>query len=179
MIRAAAKNHARRRRRRQARELRRRARRAARRATARSPPGPATGSPTRPSPHTARYDAAISRWFGERLRGLPGHTWPSRLREVHRPLLRREPAPAGGALHRGRARAPTCSRGSRKLHGKDALVQQRARPRLGAPPARRLRRPGLRDRQAQQPVRGRGRRRRSSTPTRRRSPATRSRPSAA
>ena len=60
-----------------------------------------------------------------------------------------------------------------------ALLQQRPRPRLGAAAARRLRRAGLRDRQAQQPLRGGDRRRRAARPTRRRSPATRCRRSAA
>ena len=65
-----------------------------------------------------RYDAAISRWFGAALRGLPE---PLRdvLREVPRPLLRREPAPEGGALRRVGAASSTCSRASRKLHGKE------------------------------------------------------------
>ena len=48
----------------------------------------------------------------DRVRGLP-RTPGGRLREGARPLLRREPAPAGGALLRGRRRAATSSRGSR------------------------------------------------------------------
>ena len=62
--------------------------------------------------YTARYDAAISRWFGAPLRADPaalGHL----LGEGARPLLRREPAPARGALRRVRRRARTCSRGWR------------------------------------------------------------------
>ena len=93
------------------------------------------------------------------VRGLP-HP-PGRLDgEVHGPLLRREPAPAGGALHRGRRAGP---RAQPRLQAprQGPVVQQRARPRLGAQPARRPRRPGLRDRQAQQPVRGGGGRERS------------------
>ena len=65
---------------------------------------------------TARYDAAISRWFSARVRGLP-RTPGGRLREGARPLLRREPAPAGGALRRAGARSHILSRVS-KLHGK-------------------------------------------------------------
>ena len=50
---------------------------------------------------TARYDAAISRWFGTRYELFPSHV-VTHLGEVPRPLLRREPAPGRGALHRGR-----------------------------------------------------------------------------
>ena len=46
----------------------------------------------------------------------------------------------------------------RQLGGKRAVVQQRARPQLGAPARPRVRGPGLRDHQAQQPVRVRRRR---------------------
>ena len=88
--------------------------------------------------HTAAYDAAISRWFGLRYEVFPSHFVMS-LREVPRPLLRREPAPEGGALRRvARAREHVLS-GVAKLHGKGAVVQQRARPRLGAAAARRVR----------------------------------------
>ena len=61
---------------------------------------------------TARYDAAISRWFGSRYELFPSHV-RHRLREVPRPLLRREPAPGRGALHRGRRARRTSSRGWR------------------------------------------------------------------
>ena len=126
---------------------------------------------------TARYDAAISRWFGHALRGLPGPLGDG-AREVPRPLLRREPAPEGGAVRGGgRALARALAGGEAPRPG--ALVQQRARPGRGAAPARRVRAGGVRDRQAQQPVRGGDRRRRSARPTRRRSRATRCRPSAA
>ena len=43
--------------------------------------------------YTARYDTAIARWFAEKSRGLPAAA-RARLREGHRPALRREPAPA-------------------------------------------------------------------------------------
>ena len=61
---------------------------------------------------TARYDAAISRWFGRRYEQMPaalGHL----LGEGARPRLRREPPPARRALRRSPARGRTCSRGWR------------------------------------------------------------------
>ena len=61
---------------------------------------------------TARYDAAISRWFGARYEAYPEH-WVDGAREVPRPLLRREPAPEGRALRRDAGRVRTCSRGWR------------------------------------------------------------------
>jgi hypothetical protein len=45
-----------------------------------------------------------------------------------------------------------------KMHGKELSLQQPARPRLGSPPATRVRGAGLRDHQAQQSVRERRRR---------------------
>ncbi len=79
---------------------------------------------------TARYDAAISRWFASRYEALP-HPPGLLLREAARPLLRREPAPAGCALRRVRralAHPLPCLEAARQ----GALLQQRARPRLGA-----------------------------------------------
>ena len=61
---------------------------------------------------TARYDAAISRWFAFATRTSPTHL-DVRDGEVPRPLLRREPAPARRALHRGRRPRHTSSAGSR------------------------------------------------------------------
>ena len=67
---------------------------------------------------------------------------------------------------------------ARALAGREAprqgaVVQQRPRPRRGAAAARRVRAAGVRDRQAQQPLRRGHRRDASARPTRRRSPATR------
>ena len=106
--------------------------------------------------HTARYDAAISRWFGEPLRGLP-EPLGGRLREVPRSLVRREPAPERGALHRGRRALARALEGLEAAR-QGAVVQQRARSRRGAAAARRVRGAGVRDRQAQQPVWGGDRR---------------------
>ncbi len=87
-----------------------------------------------------------------RVRGLP-RTPRRRLREGARPLLRREPAPAGGALLRSR-RAQPRALARRQAARPRPLLQQRARPRLGPAPGRRLRAARLHDRQAQQPLRG-------------------------
>ena len=76
---------------------------------------------------TARYDAAISSWFAGPLRGLPDPLGLG-LGEDHGPLLRREPAPAGGALRRLRrplARPLAHGEAARQA----ALLQQRPRPR--------------------------------------------------
>ena len=78
--------------------------------------------------YTARYDAAISRWFAEREEDFPA-MHPRRLREGARPLLRREPAPARGLLRAGRrAHAPALDGVEAPRQG--AVVQQPARPRL-------------------------------------------------
>ena len=97
--------------------------------------------------------------------------------EGDRPLLRREPAPAGGALRRAAGSLARPLAGGEAAR-QAALVQQRARPELRADAARRPRGAGLRDRQAQQPVRGRRGRRDRDARTRRPSPATRCPPSA-
>ena len=84
--------------------------------------------------YTARYDAAISRWFGAPLRAaadLLGH----RLGEGARSLLRGEPASAGGALRRAAGALARALKGGEAAR-QAALVQQRARPELGAHAAR-------------------------------------------
>ena len=113
-----------------------------------------------------------------RYEDFPEH-WVIALREGARPLLRREPAPAGGALRRRSGPARHVLSRVAKLHGR-ALSFNNV---LDLDAARRLlddfEPAGLRDRQAQQPLRGGDRRGRSARPTRRRSPATRCPPSAA
>ena len=104
-------------------------------------------------------------------------------REGRDAALRREPAPAGGALPADRSpRAPSdgpFATGAPPLQGKALSLQQRARRlgrRVDRPAAAR---PGLRRRQAHEPVR---RGRAADAPRgagRRRSPATRTRRSAA
>ena len=107
--------------------------------------------------YTARYDTAIARWFGEQRGGVPVAV-RARVREGARPLVRREPAPARRVLRAdGRAHRPALDGVEAARQG--AVVQQPARPRLGAEARGRVRGAGLRDHQAQQPVRVRGRRR--------------------
>ena len=58
---------------------------------------------------TARYDSAIARWFAELLDDFPPVIMGA-YEKVHRPRLRREPAPARRLLRSRPARACTCSR---------------------------------------------------------------------
>ena len=88
--------------------------------------------------------------------------------EVPRPLLRREPAPAGGALRRASARARTCSAGSPSSTARRSRSTTCSTSTRRAKLLERPRRPRLRDRQAQQPLRGRRGRDACSRPTRRR-----------
>ncbi len=127
--------------------------------------------------HTAAYDAAISRWFGLRYEVFPSHLVMSY--EKFLDLSYGENPHQKAALYvESPAREHVLS-GVAKLHGKDLSFNNV----LDLDSARRLldefERAGLRDRQAQQPLRGGGRRRRARRPTRRRSPATRCRRSAA
>ena len=104
----------------------------------------------------ANYDAAISRWFGLRYEVFPSHFTMSYEKFLdlsygenpHQKAALYVESPAQGAHPHGR----------RQASRQGAVVQQRARPRLRAAAARRVRRAGVRDRQAQQPLR-RGRRR--------------------
>ena len=77
----------------------------------------------------------------------------ARLREGHRPLLRREPAPARGLLRRRSARACTCCRwcASSAARSCRSTTCSTSTPRRLL--VRRVRGPGVRDHQAQQPVR--------------------------
>ena len=95
-----------------ARELRRRARGAARRRRARSPTRTREALATEAFSYTARYDAAISRWFAEREEDFPAQ-YTRVVREGARPLLRREPAPARRLLRADRRAHATCCRWSR------------------------------------------------------------------
>ena len=84
--------------------------------------------------------------------GLPGAVH-ALVREGARPAVRREPAPAGRVLRRGRrAYAPDVDGVEAARQGAD--VQQPARSRAGAAADRRVRAAGRGDHQAQQPVRG-------------------------
>ena len=150
----------------QARELRRRAAGAARDARA--------GSrwPTRESlaaeafAYTARYDTAIARWFAEQA-GASSRRWswrPTRRSPTSPTARTRTSAPP---TTRRPARACTCSRMVRQLGGKELSFNNVLDLNAGRLLVRRVRGPGLRDHQAQQPVRGGGRRRRRSRPTER------------
>ena len=111
---------------------------------------------------TARYDAAISTWFARHTyEGFPP-TWRDALREGERPALRREPSPECRLL-RARGLSDTPARRGGAVAWQGAVVQQSARPQLRARIGRGLRGggAGLRDPQAQQPVRVRARRERS------------------
>ena len=81
----------------------------------------------------------------------------ARLRQGHRPRLRREPAPVSRLLPRDRRPSPPALDGHPAL-GQAALVQQPARRRHGVAHGRGVQPAGLRDRQARQPVRRQPRR---------------------
>ena len=127
--------------------------------------------------HTAAYDAAISRWFGTRYEAYPSH-WVMAHDKFLELSYGENPHQKAAFYVESGARSHVLSRVAQAAR-QGALLQQRPRPRLGAPAAERVRRAGVRDRQAQQPLRGRGRRERARRPTGRRSRATRCRRSAA
>ena len=127
--------------------------------------------------YTARYDTAIARWFAERCEDFP----PLFVRAFEKVV----DLPYGENPHQ---RAAYYQQVGARMHllsmvtpapRQAALVQQPARPRRRARVVARLRGPGLRDRQAQQPVRRGGRADARSRPTSAPSPATRSARSAA
>ncbi len=101
--------------------------------------------------YTARYDAAISRWFAEREGEFP--------EQYTRPFEKVLDLTYGENPHQraayyaqaGRSHAPAVDGLEAPRPG--ALVQQPARPRLGPEPGRRVRGPGRGDHQAQQPLR--------------------------
>ena len=95
---------------RHARELRRRARRSCARVGRRAVAAArARASRWRRSP-TPRATTRRSRAGSPSARTTSRRQYTRSLREGARPALRREPAPAGGLLRRGRARARTCCR---------------------------------------------------------------------
>ena len=163
--------------RRQARVLRRGLRRAGGVAAARSPPRPGTGSPTRPSPRrpaTTPRSAAGSR---PSTRTSP-NTWRSPTRRCSTSPTARTPTSARRSTPRPGS-AATSSRGSRSCTaGRSPSTTCSTSTRRGGL-VEDFERARLRDRQAQQPLRGGDRRRRARGLPRRRSPATRCRPTAA
>ena len=127
------------------------------RAASRWPSG--SGWPPRRSPHTATYDVAVANWMGNVLTDTSDGTASRRGRrdvgEGRRAALRREPAPAGGALRRRLGGRPRRRRAAAR---QGDVLQQLRRHRRGPAGGPRLRRPGGGDHQARQPVRHRGRR---------------------
>ena len=115
MIRAAAKNHELRRRRGQARELRRGARRA-RGERRRVSADDAHWLANEAFAQTARYDAAISRWFRPTLRGLPDH-WVVAYEKVLDLSYGENPHQRAALYAEAGARTHVLSRVA-KLHGK-------------------------------------------------------------
>ncbi len=101
---------------------------------------------------TARYDAAIATWFARRVYdGFPP-TWNDAYEKVLDLRYGENPHQRGRVLRaRRRADAPARRRAPAARQG--AVVQQPARPQLGARARRGVRAAGVRDRQAQQPVR--------------------------
>ena len=177
MIRAAAKNYAFTAPVVTPRELRRGARRAAR---VERPPVDADAREPRRARRSRTPPATTprSRAGSREARGLPAAA-RARVREGARAALRREPPPAGRLLRAGRRAARTCCRWSRQLGGKPLSFNNLLDLDAGRLLLAEFEMPGLRDHQAQQPVRRRGRRRPRSRPTSARSRATRCRRSAA
>ena len=143
--------------------VRRRARRAEgngrgrrRRRASRSPSPRSTASPST----TARSATTSRRSPGRATASPSGASSRSRqrpLRQAAGPALRREPAPARRVLPRPAARR-RLARHREAAAGQGALVQQHRRRRRGVGVRQGLRRAGVRDRQARQPVRRRRRR---------------------
>ena len=79
---------------------------------------------------TARYDAAISRWFAEREEDFPPRYTTARTRRCSTSPTARTPTSARPTTPGGRADAPAVDGLEAARQG--AVVQQPARPRLGA-----------------------------------------------
>ena len=115
----------------------------------------------------------------------PGRALPAKLdlrdQAEDAAALRREPAPAGGALRAGRpARAAASPRPSRsRARSSATTISTTPTPRSSWSPSSATAAPTVRHRQARQSLRRRDARHACSTPGPRRSPATASRPSAA
>ena len=138
----------------------------------------ATGSPPRPSPAPPATTPRSPRWFAARTyEGFPP-AWRDAYEKVSD--LRYGENPHQRAAFYARVGAPThLLDGVRAAARQGAVVQQPARPQLRARARRGVRRPRVRDRQAQQPLRLRGRRRAAGRPTSAPSRATRRAPTAA
>ena len=100
--------------------------------------------------YTARYDTAIARWFAEREEDFPACTRAYE-KVLDLPYGENPHQRAAYYAQAGAAHAPAVDGLEAARQG--AVLQQPPRPRRGAPPDRRVRAAGGRDRQAQQPVR--------------------------
>ncbi len=112
---------------------------------------------------TARYDAAISRWFSTSYEEFPEHLAIA-YEKVLDLAYGENPHQRAALYCRGRQPQPRALTGRQAARPRP-LLQQRPRPRLRPPHRRRLRAAGLRDRQAQQPLRRRDRRGCARAPT--------------
>ena len=89
---------------------------------------------------TARYDAAISRWFAEREEDFPNH-FVAAFEKVLDLSYGENPHQRAAYYEQvGHAHAPAGAHGEGARQG--AVLQQPARPRLGPPPAARVRAAG-------------------------------------
>ena len=177
MIRAAAKNFAVRRGRRQARELRRDPPGARATPTAGCRSARARASRPRRSP-TPRATTRRSRAGSPRSRTTSRRVIMGAYEKVT-DLAYGENPHQRAAYYRRSARACTCSRWCASSAARELSFNNVLDLNSGAAARARVRGPGLRDHQAQQPVRVRRRRRRRSRPTSAPSRATRCPPSAA
>ena len=103
---------------------------------------------------TAAYDAAIVTWFdaSDPAPDVLPRTLAPRPRAGATVAVRREPPPAGSPLSRGRSHRVVGRDDAARRQG--AQLPQPLRHRGGLAPRPSLRRHGVRDRQARQPVRG-------------------------
>ena len=140
------------------RAVRRRARGAAR-ATARSSDDTRRALALEAFARTAAYDAAIVAWLAATTRRCPQHLVLALERTGEAAALRREPAPAGGALpHRGHHELVGRRRAAQRPRALATSTSTTPTPR-GASSHDLGDRAHVRDHQARQPVRRRGRRR--------------------
>ena len=114
--------------------------------------------------HTAGYDAAIANWFSDTESFPERHRCSSSSRSAD--LAYGENPHQRAAYYVETRRAPPPALAGRAARRQGALVQQPARPRRRARAGRGVPAAGLRDRQARQPVRRRGRRDAWRRPTR-------------
>ena len=127
--------------------------------------------------YTARYDTAISRWFAEKQGDFP-ELMMSAYEKVTDLSYGENPHQRAAYYSQVGARMHVLSQ-VRQLGGKELSFNNVLDINAGRLLVQRVRGPGVRDHQAQQPVRGGGRRLRRSRPTGARSRATRCRRSAA